>query len=253
MGLGSLLNNTKLSLAVDAYALSESSIQEWNISAPRYAFKYRFEMGLSTMFLPINPENLQISTAYATNLYPTLYGTIEEHSETRYFSISITGSTGIAPLGPKFPDQNRFSDAWLPDTLNGRSTSEVAGDYGVYPHQSGYMAFHSLYRFLLRYKRDATKNNRNEPLYFYNYKDNTAYKVSLKSFTLTRSMDDPFIYRYGITMMGYSISSIDRIDEIADTVSSILTNTQDLKQYSGLIQGSTAIFKDASHATSIRF
>lgn len=243
--------NSKLSLALGSYALSEPSISNWHYSSPRYAFKYRFEMGLSTMFLPINPENLTIVTNYAVNLQPTLYGTIEEHSETRYFNISISGTTGIAPTGPKFPDHNRLKETIKNESMMGRYMSDRAGDVGVYPHQSGYMAFHSLYRYLLRYKRDAAKNNRNEPLFFYNYKDNNVYKVSLKNFTLTRTADDPYMYRYKIDMMGYHLTSINRITEVADTVESILTNTRDLAQYSDVIKGSNKIFKDVYRTTNI--
>jgi hypothetical protein len=246
------LFSEKLSLAVGSYALSEESVNNWYYSSPRYAFKYRFEMGLSTMFLPINPENLTITTNYATNLHPTLYGTVEEHSETRYFNMSITGTTGIAPIGPKFPDHNRLRDSIKNESMGGRATSEADDDVGVYPHQSGYMAFHSLYRYLMRYKRDAANNNRNEPLFFYNYKDNNVYKVSLSNFQLVRSSDDPYIYRYKIEMTGYHLASINRVTEIADTIESVLTNTRDLGQYSDLIKGSNKIFKDVYRTTTIK-
>jgi len=47
--------------------------------------------------LPIAPQNIQITTHFATNVIPTMYGTIEEHSEQRYFDITISGTTGMAP------------------------------------------------------------------------------------------------------------------------------------------------------------
>jgi hypothetical protein len=245
--------NKKLSLAVDSYKLSEKALNTWHYSAPKYAFKYRFETGLSTMFLPINPENLKISTSFATNYYPTLYGTVEEHSETRYFNITISGNTGIAPIGPKLPDPNRANNNVKTDIYQGRATNDNEYDIGIYPHQSGYVAFHALYRFLLRYKRDATKNNRNEPLYFCNYKDNNFYKVSLTNFTLTRSSSDPFLYNYSITMVGYYIATIDKMEQITDTVTSVLTNVEDLNQYAEAIKGGTKMFKDVYKLGRIKF
>jgi hypothetical protein len=50
-----------------------------------------------TFWLPIAPNNISISTHYATNIITTLYGVIEEHSEVRYYDITIQGNTGIAP------------------------------------------------------------------------------------------------------------------------------------------------------------
>lgn len=248
--------NLKLSLGVGSYRLSENSINHWNWSAPRYAFKYRFEMGVSTMFLPINPENLAITTSYATNLIPTLYGTIEEHSPTRYFNITISGTTGIAPTGPKLPDAGRVDQKYKDEMMAGRDKTPLddgQDDIGVYPHQSGYIAFHSLYRFLMRYKHDAATNNRNEPLYFFNYKDNNVYRVSLNYFQMNRAAEDPFMYRYVITMTGYSISSIDKVEQITDTMESVLTNTKGLEKYGNLIKGSNSIFKDVYKTTRLRF
>jgi len=69
----------------------------WYKSMP-YCFRFRDKNGKETDFyLPINPSNLQITTHFATNIISTLYGTVEEHSEQRYFDIVISGTTGMAP------------------------------------------------------------------------------------------------------------------------------------------------------------
>jgi hypothetical protein len=47
--------------------------------------------------LPIAPNNINTTTHFATNIVTTLYGIIEEHSEVRYYDITISGNTGIAP------------------------------------------------------------------------------------------------------------------------------------------------------------
>jgi hypothetical protein len=50
-----------------------------------------------TFWLPIAPNNINVTTHYATNIITTLYGIVEEHSEVRYYDIVISGNTGIAP------------------------------------------------------------------------------------------------------------------------------------------------------------
>jgi hypothetical protein len=50
-----------------------------------------------TFYLPIGPENIQVTTHMATNVVTTLYGVIEEHSDVRYYDMVISGSTGFAP------------------------------------------------------------------------------------------------------------------------------------------------------------
>lgn len=47
-------------------------------------------------FLPINPSNINIVTHFATNIISTAYGVVEEHSEQRFFDITIAGTTGMS-------------------------------------------------------------------------------------------------------------------------------------------------------------
>lgn len=69
----------------------------WYRALP-YGFRFRSKEGKTTDFyLPINPSNIQITTHFATNVISTLYGTVEEHSESRYVDIVIKGTTGMAP------------------------------------------------------------------------------------------------------------------------------------------------------------
>lgn len=142
------------------------------------------EVATSTMYLPISPNNLTISTHYATNVITTLYGIVEEHSEIRYYDISIDGTTGIAPryVREKSSDNAEYRSSgrsqfdpgislggFLPEVTNtinqiantvGSITNTLTGSggnaTGVAPHQSGYAAFHSLYKFLHKYKQDTS-------------------------------------------------------------------------------------------------
>lgn len=72
--------------------------QNWYEALP-YGFQFtpRGTTKAITMYLPIQPYNLNIQTHFATNVVTTLYGTVEEHSDQRYFTISIEGTTSMVP------------------------------------------------------------------------------------------------------------------------------------------------------------
>jgi hypothetical protein len=59
--------------------------------------------------LPIAPSNLTITTHFATNVITTMYGTIEEHSQQRYFDINISGTTGMAPTYSTYKKIDKLS------------------------------------------------------------------------------------------------------------------------------------------------
>lgn len=81
------------------YNIKESN---WYKALP-YGFRFHLNNGtIRYMFLPISPQNLTIATNFAVNIIAGAYGTIEEHSEQRYFDIVIEGTTGIAPEYPAF-------------------------------------------------------------------------------------------------------------------------------------------------------
>jgi hypothetical protein len=210
------------------------------------------------MFMPITPSNINISTNFATNVIPTLYGTVEEHSDIRYFDIVIEGTTGLAPKfvdvansgvadiaypalaqggRAKFPIASVgalggfFSStvASISNILNqaGKAVSAIAGqsnqplETGIYNNQTGYLAFHNLYRFLMRYKKDAAGVDSQvprttHPLTFFNYKDGNEYDVAVKNFTLRRSTENPMLYYYSITMRGYNIRSCGGLKTLED-------------------------------------
>lgn len=241
---GTLGNATSLLQDMDGIYTLEK--QNWYTAKP-YGFKMNKKDGSSfVMFLPISPSNLMISTKFATNMIPTLYGTVEEHSDVRYFDITIEGTTGITP---KFVDPGAGQDAaTLNDSLqkSGRSSFAVAegvalGGFfsktvgalnqalgkaadlldggpkpksGVSIDQTGYAAFHNLYRFLLQHKKDAagiggdTSVRTKHPLTFFNYKDNNEYDVVIRDFTLRRSADNPMLYYYSIQLRGYNVRSV---------------------------------------------
>lgn len=220
----------------------------WYTAKP-YGFRFTPRDGKqSTMFLPISPSNLTISTNFATNLIPTLYGTVEEHSPVRYYDIVIEGTTGMAPKFIEEGNQNKkpklgrasfeisqglsniaggfFSKTLgLVDQIKNKASELISGvpkaQTGIFLDQTGYLAFHNLYIFLLKYKKDAagvdgsTKIREKHPLTFFNYKDNNEYDVVVKNFTLRRSAENPMLYYYQITLRGYNLRSADSKD-VAD-------------------------------------
>jgi hypothetical protein len=232
-------------LLSDMEKLYKVESQNW-YSAKPYGFRMNTRDGSTfTMFLPISPSNLNISTNFATNLVPTLYGTVEEHSDVRYFDITIEGTTGMAPKFTTPGAGNDSSILYSQLRQSGRSTFPIAQtinaggffaktlgianqiknkaadllDGGVKPStginadNSGYVAFHNLYRFLLQYKKDAAGVNsatqrKQHPLTFFNYKDNNQYDVVVRGFTLRRSADNPMLYYYSIQLRGYNLRAI---------------------------------------------
>lgn len=274
--------------------------------APPYGFRWQDRFGKQTfMMLPINPSNLTITTHYATNVVTTLYGTIEEHSEQRYFDIEIVGTTGLSPRytqayqpgelaqlkGKSSPGRMSYGDATdgrigissdiaggffaktigtvnaalnkAQDVINGREDQNRSG---VYLNQTGYMAFHRLYKFFLKYKADMVgidpdspgvidsdprkpgEDNGSHPLMFLNYKDNCKYHCSIQRFTLTKSTENPMLYNYRIILRAYNIEALDALkgdagNRLADfgldgvKSSSLLTEVKDISNSAKQIFG----------------
>jgi len=215
-------------------------------SAKPYGFKSTSRAGSQVvMFLPIAPSNMTIQTSFATNIIPTLYGTVEEHSDVRYYDISIDGTTGFAPRYVE-PAEWEASIAAVSFRKTGRSSFTVAqgislGGFfsktlgainavqnkatdlinggpkpqsGIANSDTGYVAFHNLYRFLKVYKQDAAGTDgssfprKAHPLTFFNYKDNNEYDCVVRGFTLRRSNADPQQYIYSIQLRCYNLRTV---------------------------------------------
>lgn len=240
-----------LALGEGTYTLES---QNWYTAKP-YGFKVSLRDGRNVvMFLPINPSNLTISTNFATNMVTTLYGTVEEHSDIRYFDISIEGTTSMAPrfVAPFIGQNVSPGNAYNEVRKSGRSSVAVANSLsaggffaktlglanqiknkaadildggpkaqsGLNQENSGYVAFHNLYRVLLQYKKDASGAGQSQtpftthPLTFFNYKDNNQYDVVVKGFTMRKSAADPMLYYYSIQLRGYNLRSVsDKVNE----------------------------------------
>ena len=198
-GLNVVSGGSSASAAIGGSVLPEpyqTTNQNWYKALP-YGFAFfdrnanaeDVQSATSVIYLPVLPSNLQVTTHFATNIVTTLYGVVEEHSEVRYYDITIAGTTGFSPrfigeqgLGASKPTNSQqfgrsafegtsLSDSFggfLPeitntieqvqDTISDIGNSLNGGpsmDTGLKPHQSGYAAFHQFYKFLLKYKKDA--------------------------------------------------------------------------------------------------
>lgn len=243
----------------------ETKQENWFRAMP-YGFKFRDRNGKQHVFmLPISPQNLTITTHYATNVITTLFGTVEEHSEQRYFDILIEGTTGMAPRFTRAmgldevsnikskvaPGRSSYADAEgarlsiaadvaggffsktiglvnqaigkAQDLIDGKENLNVSGVKT--DKNTGYAAFHSLYKFLLTYKADAAgidvvnkkpivtprkreKGKSAHPLAFLNYKDNNEYDVAVQRFSLRRDTSNPMLYNYSIVLRAYNLRNI---------------------------------------------
>jgi hypothetical protein len=217
-------------------------LENWYKQKP-YAFRFRD----ITFYLPISPSNLSITTHFGTNIISTMYGTIEEHSEQRYYDIQISGTTGMSPryyknVGDQVYDSIdtksigrastpiasrvggtlggffKRTQSLIENTLNQVSDllGEDNGSTGIDLQRTGYAAFHNFYKFLLLHKKVATGQSNagsgSRSLTFINYKDNNQYNVAIQTFQLVRDVSNPMLYNYSITMRAYNLRSADSKD-----------------------------------------
>ena len=241
------------------YKLSQPD--NWYKSKP-YGFVF-FDRGVNstnftgtgriTFWLPINPSDITVQTHFATNIVTTLYGVVEEHSDIRYYDITISGTTGYSPNYFSHMDASTTKDPTSTFKSAGRESyqagflekislpggigagaigavQQIAGSVtdavtevtggsasktGVKLNQSGYVAFHNFYRFLLNYKKDGAglggagfTKRKVHPLQFLNYKDGIKYDCIPIGMTLKRSSDNPMLYVYNIKMRCFNLRDV---------------------------------------------
>ena len=115
------------------YVTNDDKVRtNWYRQRP-YAFRFTNRNGVAnTFYLPIAPSNITINTHFATNVITTMYGTVEEHSEQRYYDITIAGTTAMMPRYYKLIEEQatdltqRVGRVGLPVNA---SFSDVAGGF----------------------------------------------------------------------------------------------------------------------------
>jgi hypothetical protein len=218
------------------------SKDNWYRNAP-YGFIIHSNSGVQVYYLPISPQNIQVSTPFNTNLIPTMGGTVEEHTELRYYDIAIEGTTGMMPksypttvdlMSNVTPQQGRTSFSVQENLIEDNTglfsktisvINKIASSYreltsnkevdtiGTNNSLTGYAAFHNLYTALMSYKNAIQykgfkpTNSEDHPIIFFNMKDGVQYDVVIKSFNMRRSAENPMLYFYSIQMRGYNLRS----------------------------------------------
>ena len=204
--------------------------------------------------------NTGIAPKYTTAFAPTADGSAPASAAQK-----VPGIQAPNPLNPGSPSIGRKSfepglnsqisgvlGGFLPEVSNTISAaanliSSISGGQsnptGILPQQSGYYAFHNLYKFLLRYKEDAARvsasstnivgsvlssssqliggNRQTHPLKFLNYKDKIKYDVIPISFTLTRSAENPMLYNYTIRMRGFNLQDVNKSPQAEDLLNQL--------------------------------
>lgn len=244
------LKNASSTDSLEAAYITEdpSVLNNWYKALP-YGFIFTPRSGNAiAIYLPISPNNLNITTHFSTHVTPTLYGTVEQHSDQRYFDIVIRGTTGIAPRYTEpLTNKQKPSEATkgsgrasfsvteaIPSNIIGgffKKTISTANQIlnkaadilnplknssAIDISKTGYAAFHRLYKFFLYYKRDTSGQTSTQkrkypsihPLVFINYKDNNKYDCSIQKFTLDRSAENPLLYNYLIVLKAYNLQPI---------------------------------------------
>lgn len=137
--------------------------------------------------LPLAPQNINQSEEPALNIRPTQGGTSVSHGGNRYKSLTLQGTTGIAPFRG--------------DGGVNKKTGEAIFQPKELKYKSGYEVFLHMRNWLRTYyeaKKKLGKDARNYRLVFKNYKDGEFLIVELMRFEMDRQAARPFLYDYKI-------------------------------------------------------
>ena len=162
----------------------------WNKLVFPYTFDVLTEDGASvdefTAFsLPIAPQSIKQSEEFAINITPTQGGTTVSHSGNRYKTLTIAGTTGIAPFrGGGGALSSTGEGIFQPSNLKYRSGYEV------------FIRLRNWFRAYYEFKKNDPEQARKVRLVFKNFKDGEFLIVELLKFDMTRQAPKSFLYDY---------------------------------------------------------
>lgn len=147
-------------------------------------------LGFKDFQLPLAPQSITQSEEFATSIKPTQGGTVVTHSGNRYKTLSIAGTTGIAPFrGTGGVDIKTGTGIFQPNDLK---------------YHSGYEVFQLLRNYFKTYyetKRGGfgfSEEASRARLVFKNFKDGEFLIIELINFTMERQAAKPHLYDYKI-------------------------------------------------------
>lgn len=135
--------------------------------------------------LPIAPSSIKQTEEFAISIKATQGGTTTTHSGNRYKTLSIKGTTGIAPNKGEGGAKRKTGEAiFQPKQLRYRSGYEV------------FLRLRNWFRAYYEYKKSAGKEAKGLRLVFKNYKDGEFLIVELLRFDMDRQSARSFLYDY---------------------------------------------------------
>lgn len=174
--------------------LSEVRSENWlKLSFP-YTFSVVDVTGQSAnpftdFSLPLAPRSITQSEDFAISIKPTQGGTTVTHSGNRYKTLTIEGTTGIAPFRGSGGVNRRTGEAiFQPNQLKYRSGYEV------------FLRLRNWFRAYYEYKKNQGKAAQSLRLIFKNYKDGEFLIVELENFEMDRQAARPHLYDYKLQL-----------------------------------------------------
>lgn len=165
--------------------------ESWN----KLIFPYTFSVvslddaskpsGFSDFELPLAPQSITQREEPALSIRPTQGGTSVNHGGLGYKTLTIAGTTGIAP----------FRGAGGVNAKTGEAIFQPKG----LKYKSGYEVFLHLrnwFRSYYEWKKKQGKDASSFRLVFKNYKDGEFLIVELQSFDMDRNATKSFLYDY---------------------------------------------------------
>jgi hypothetical protein len=175
--------------------------------------------------LPINPQNIQITTPFASKLTVTSDGIYEEHNGIPIKEISISGTTGVLPnrkavgqADGQLSPFGQLASAVAPNTVRAISqtvssvqnlissfdsvlnNTQGSGQNTSEAILTGYGQFHLMRLFLEGYAAlKISKGGNKYRLALHMPKDNITYLIKPGQFTMSKSIDSPMEYRYAFS------------------------------------------------------
>lgn len=143
--------------------------------------------GFGDFPLPLAPQNINQREEPAISVRPTQGGTTVNHGGNRYKTLTLQGTTGIAPFkGAGGADRSTGEAIFQPKQLKYKSGYEV------------FLHFRNWMRTYYEFKYKLNKSAQPYRLLFKNYKDGEFLVVELMSFEMDRQSARSFIYDYKV-------------------------------------------------------
>lgn len=249
---------------------SEIKSDRWNGVGKNGVFRYSFSVAKAasdgttlptkatvpgfndtTFFLRIPPQNITISTQFATNVSATNRGILEEHNGVVFRLINISGTTGVFPdrlvVGQNKSSnkavnvvKNIFPNAFNSVTSAINSFNDIASAVTGPPprelspedeennpdfQKTGYHQFWVLHNFIVAYAEAKKQVGSNDLRFLFNSpKDNISYVCTPMSFDLKRISDQPLLYNYTIVLKCWDIAPISAaVDTAIDVLAGVPT------------------------------